>query len=67
MTKGGYMIIKKRGKVSEVFGSKAKERRFANEDRWDHRSEYRKSNGKLIKLRKKRKAGARQAPTSGPH
>jgi hypothetical protein len=42
MTKGGYMILKKKGKVSQVFGSKAKEKRFAKEDRYDHRSEYRK-------------------------
>lgn len=42
MTKGGYVIIKKKGKVSEVFGSKAKERRFASEARRGHRSEYRK-------------------------
>ena len=27
MTKGGYMIIKKKGKVSQVYGSKAKEKR----------------------------------------
>ena len=30
MTKGGYMIIKKAGKVEEVFGSRAKEKRFAH-------------------------------------
>src|ERR1043165_3954414 len=45
MTKGGYMIIKKKGKVSEVFGSKAKAKRFASEHRLGHRSEYRKPNG----------------------
>lgn len=54
MTKGGYMIIKKGGKVTEVFGSKDKEKRFAKEDRWDHRSEYRKRSGELIKRSKKR-------------
>ena len=42
MTKGGYVIVKKKGKVSEVFASKAKERRFARENRLGHRSEYRK-------------------------
>ena len=47
MTKGGYMIIKKAGKVNEVFGSKAKERRFARENRRGHRSEYRKARGHL--------------------
>jgi hypothetical protein len=45
MTKGGYMIIKKKGKVSQVFASKAKERRFAKENRLEHRSEYRKPRG----------------------
>jgi hypothetical protein len=49
MTKGGYMIIKKDGKVSQAFGSKAKAARFAKESRWDHRSEYRKgSAGQLV-------------------
>jgi hypothetical protein len=47
MTKGGYMIVKKKGKVSQVYGSKAKEKRFAKENRLDHRSEYRKPNGLL--------------------
>ena len=56
MTKGGYMIVKKAGKVSQVYGSKAKEKRFAQEVRWDHRSEYRKKNGLLIWYRKKRKS-----------
>jgi hypothetical protein len=58
MTKGGYMIIKKAGKVSQVYGSKAKEKRFAQEDRRDHRSEYRKKNGLLIWYRKKGKSKA---------
>jgi hypothetical protein len=54
MTKGGYMIIKKAGKVSQVYGSKAKGKRFAGENRWDHRSEYRKEKGLLIWYSKKR-------------
>ena len=54
MTKGGYVIIKKGGKVTEVFGSKAKERRFAKEDRVGHRSEYRKPNGLHIVTKRKR-------------
>jgi hypothetical protein len=54
MTKGGYMILKKKGKVSQVYGSKAKEKRFAHEDRTGHRSEYRKPNGLLIKKRRGR-------------
>jgi len=51
MSKGGYMITKKKGKVGQQFGSKAKERRFEQEDRKGHRSEYRKpkGKGKLIK------------------
>jgi hypothetical protein len=51
MTKGGYMIVKKKGKVSQVFGSAAKAKRFAKEDRRDHRSEYRKlkSHAKLTR------------------
>jgi hypothetical protein len=43
MTKGGYVIVKKRGAVKEVFGSEAKALRFAREHRSGHRSEYRKA------------------------
>src|SRR6266849_865250 len=39
--KGGYLIVKKNGKVGQVFGSATKARRFAREDRDGHRSEYR--------------------------
>src|SRR6202521_5426635 len=39
MTKGGYVIVKKRGKVTQQYGSKAKKKRFAKENRLDHRSE----------------------------
>ena len=38
---GGYQIIFKDGKWSQVFGSKAKARDFAREDRRGHRSEAR--------------------------
>jgi hypothetical protein len=38
---GGYSIVRKSGKVSQVFGTEAKRRRFAKEDRRQHRSEYR--------------------------
>ena len=38
---GGYQIIFKKGKWSEVFGSVAKKKRFALEDRRGHRSEQR--------------------------
>jgi hypothetical protein len=55
MTKGGYTIIKKKGKVIQEYGSKAKEKRFARENRLNHRSEYRKSRGLLTKPSKSRK------------
>ena len=48
LTEGGYMIVKDKGRVFEVFGSKAKEARFTKEDRRGHRSEYRKRNGLRI-------------------
>ena len=52
MTKGGYVIVKKKGKVNQEYGSKAKEKRFAKEDRLNHRSEYRKPKGLLTKPNK---------------
>ena len=36
---GGYQILYKNGKWSQVYGSKAKARRFAREDRRQHRSQ----------------------------
>lgn len=42
MTRGGYVITKKKGVVSEQFGSRAKSARFAREVRVGHRSEHRK-------------------------
>jgi hypothetical protein len=56
LSKGGYAILKKKGKVTNIFGSKAKERRFAKEDRYGHRSKYRKPNGLRIKPTKRRRA-----------
>ena len=50
MTKGGYVIIKKNGKVTQKYGSKAKEIRFKKEDRLGHRSEYRKPLGKGFRI-----------------
>jgi hypothetical protein len=50
--KGGYQIIFKDGSYTQVFGSKAKEKRFGKEDRRGHRSETRES-GKLVKAKKK--------------
>jgi hypothetical protein len=49
MTKGGYVIIRFRGRVTERFGSRAKATRFAKERRRGHRSEYRKPNGLRIR------------------
>ena len=64
MTKGGYVIVKRRGKVKQRYGSTAKGKRFALENRRGHRSEFRKQNGLHIKRRRvrskpkrKRKAG----------
>jgi hypothetical protein len=54
MTKGGYVIVKNKGKVTQEYGSKAKEKRFAKEDRRDHRSEYRKAKGLLTKPKRSR-------------
>lgn len=42
MTKGGYVIVKKNGNVSQHFGSDKKRKAFAKENRLGHRSEYRK-------------------------
>jgi hypothetical protein len=53
MTKGGYVIQKKAGKVTEHFGSAAKAKRFAKENRVGHRSEYRKPPGGLRIVPKK--------------
>ena len=55
MTKGGYVIVKKNGKVTQNFGSKAKAKRFAGEDRHGHRSEYRKPHFKGLRIEPKRK------------
>jgi len=67
MTTGGYVIVKRNGKVTEEYGSIAKKKRFAEEDREDHRSEYRKpgggllsrpGSGSLIRLGKRSKSSA---------
>jgi hypothetical protein len=54
MTKGGYVIVKQRGKVKERYGSKAKARRFAAENRRGHRAEHRKTEGRLIARKRRR-------------
>ncbi len=43
---GGYQIILKNGKWSQVFGSASKKKSFAREDRRGHRSEQRRSAAK---------------------
>jgi len=55
MTKGGYVIIRRNGRVKEEFGSPAKAKRFAKEDRRGHRSEFRKPRGLHIRLKKGQK------------
>jgi hypothetical protein len=47
--KGGYQIVMKNGKQTQVFGSKAKEKRFEKEDRRGHRSETRRK-GQMLKV-----------------
>lgn len=44
--KGGYQIVMKNGKEKDMFGSKAKKKRFKKEDRRGHRSETRRA-GKM--------------------
>ena len=44
---GGYQIIFKNGKWSQVFGSEAKKKSFAREDRRGHRSEIRRKKKRL--------------------
>jgi len=53
LRKGGYSLVRRGDKVTQIFGSPAKARRFAREDREMHRSEYRKAAMKdaLRKLR----------------
>ena len=41
LLKGGYQIVFKNGKETQIFGSKAKAKRFKKEDRRGHRSQYR--------------------------
>jgi hypothetical protein len=48
LRKTGYATIKRKRKVKDVFGSRAKKRRFGQEDRRGHRSEYRRPEGKRI-------------------
>jgi len=56
---GGYQIVFKNGKWSQVFGSKSKKKRFAREDRRGHRSEQRMRAAKNRLKRADRKKIAR--------
>jgi hypothetical protein len=60
MTKGGYVTVKWRGKVSDRFRSKVKKKRFAKEDRRGHRSEFRKPDGQHLRPRRKRRKAAKR-------
>lgn len=51
--KGGYQIVFKGGRWTQTFGSKAKEKAFAKEDRRGHRSELRPARGQLKKSTKR--------------
>lgn len=57
---GGYQIILKNGKWSQLVGSAAKKKSFAKEDRRQHRSEQRKL--RKLKLSKPVVLGKRKAP-----
>jgi hypothetical protein len=39
--KGGYSLVRMGTKAKQIFGSKAKEKKFQKEDRREHRSQYR--------------------------
>ena len=49
--RGGYMSVFRNGSWSQVFGSRAKARRFALEDRREHRSTYRDPGRRLRRSR----------------
>lgn len=44
--KGGYSLVRQGGRISQIFGSAAKRKRFLMEDRRGHRSEARKASGR---------------------
>lgn len=52
LLKGGYTLIRKGTKVTEKYGSKAKEKRFASENRLFHRSQVRFELEKKAKKKK---------------
>lgn len=61
---GGYQIIYKNGKWSQVFASASKEKVFTREDRRDHRSEQRKKKT-LIRADLKQVAKAENGASGG--
>jgi len=63
MTKGGYMIVKQNGKVTQLYASNEKAMRFAQECRVGHRSEHRRPNGERIQPRRR---GRRRSITIPP-
>src|SRR5262245_8942750 len=60
---GGYQIIFKNGKWSQIFGSEGKARRFAQEKRKGHRSETRKEG----KLRRTERGAIARVKRNGSH
>jgi hypothetical protein len=59
---GGYALVRSGGKVRQVFGSAAKEKRFKKEVRTDHRSEYRRGLSGVPSLRRSKPATGPKAP-----
>lgn len=51
LLKGGYTLVRKGASVKQVFGSAAKAKRFAEEDRRFHRSQLRTENLRKLKTR----------------
>jgi hypothetical protein len=66
MTKGGYMIIKKNGRVSEKFGSPAKAKRFAKEIAAVIAASFASRAGSTSARRRSEKPGRRAKGASRP-
>jgi hypothetical protein len=56
LLKGGYQIVFKNGKETQIFGSKAKAKRFKKEDRRGHRSESRRRGLRLRRSKPDRRS-----------
>lgn len=54
MAEGGYVIVRRDGRLKKKFGSLAKARRFAKEDRRGHRSEFRDPRGLHVRPKRRR-------------